>query len=230
MENKKWKEFEKLTGKCYMSMAGLGESRENWDKAYEMLKQILTEERKKQPDYGAELYLLDEITDYGYDVDGWLEDYLDEVEMRDDGEQMIAVCDELTGLFRWEEQRPSNIMFLKASALRQLGRNEESAEYCGKWVADEPDNPVAVAADIYALLSIQDWDAGERLIKQHIQEDTRCTDANEVIFTAAAKFYEESGDKKKWKHIDKELDAYDEELGKYLSGMDADDEDDFAFF
>ena len=49
MKNKKWKEFEKLTRKCYMAMAGMEEGRDSWDKAFEMLKQVLAEERSREP-------------------------------------------------------------------------------------------------------------------------------------------------------------------------------------
>lgn len=230
MKNKKWDQFEKLTRKCYTGMAGMEESGDSWDKAFDMLKQVLAEERNREPGYGAELYQLDEITDYEYDVQGWLEDYLDEVDMGDDGERLLAVCDELMGMFRWEEEAPSDIKFLKASALKKLGRQEEAAEYCREWLAEEPDSVAAVAASIYALLSIQDMEACEKLIKQHIHEDTKCTEENDVIFTAAAEFYKMSGNEKEWKRLEDELEEYDKELEQYLKGWGEEDEGEILFF
>ena len=48
----------------------------------------------------AELYQLDEETDYAYDIQGWLEDYLDDLDMRESKEKLLEVCDELIGMFR----------------------------------------------------------------------------------------------------------------------------------
>ena len=74
----------------------------------------------------AELYQLDEETDYAYDIQGWLEDYLDDLDMRESKEKLLEVCDELIGMFRWEEEKPSDIRFLKSAALKSLGRAEEA--------------------------------------------------------------------------------------------------------
>ena len=87
MKNKKWREFERLAEECYLSMAGMGKGRECWHKAYEVLKEIIADGRSKQPDYSAELYQLDDDTDYCYDIQGWLEDYLDETESTDTAEE-----------------------------------------------------------------------------------------------------------------------------------------------
>lgn len=86
----------------------------------------------------AELYQLDEETDYAYDIQGWLEDYLDDLDMRESKEKLLEVCDELIGMFRWEEEKPSDIRFLKSAALKSLGRAEEAAAFCKKWLAEEP--------------------------------------------------------------------------------------------
>lgn len=219
----KWKEFGELTRSCYMTLAGLEQSQESWDQAYETLKEILAEERRSQPEYGAELYQLDEITDYEYDVQGWLEDYLDDLDFREDKEKLLKVCDELVELFRWEEEVPSDIRFMKASALRELGRNEEALEYCKAWRAEDADNLVAVAASVYACMAVQDMEAAEKLIVQYIPEGEKCTDENDILFTAAAKFYEAAGNKEAFERIDEELEAYDKALGAFFEGVDEED-------
>ena len=112
MKNKKWKEFDKLSRKCYMQMAGLEEACGCWDQAFEALKAVVVDERGREPEYAPELYLLDEDTDYEYDVQGWLEDYLDDLDMREDKEKLLGVCDELVSMFCWEEDKPSDIRFL----------------------------------------------------------------------------------------------------------------------
>ena len=59
MKNKKWKEFGKLAGKCYLAI-GMGEQdHEIWNQAFAALKEVVTAERSDGPDNIAELYLLD---------------------------------------------------------------------------------------------------------------------------------------------------------------------------
>ncbi len=86
----------------------------------------------------AELYQLDEETDYAYDIQGWLEDYLDDLDMRESKEELLEVCDELIGMFRWEEEKPSDIRFLKSAALKSLGRTEEAAAQSKKIGGEKP--------------------------------------------------------------------------------------------
>ena len=51
MNKRKWKEFKKQTQKCYLTMVGVEESRECWDKAYNILKDIITDGREEQKQY-----------------------------------------------------------------------------------------------------------------------------------------------------------------------------------
>lgn len=235
MKSKKWNEFYKLTGKCYACLAGIEQDRGCWQEAFAVLKEIVTEARNSRPEYFAELYQLDEETDYQYDVEGWLEDYLDEVDMREEHEKALEVCDELLGMFRWEEEKPSDIKFLKASALGNLGRNEDALQFCRQWMAEEPDNIMAVAANIYTDIRSHDHEDAEKLIKQHIHEETRCTEENDILFTAASAFYKASGNKKEQKRMERALQEYEDYLEKYMMGMDEDDllfddDDDGPFF
>lgn len=223
MMNKKWKEFQKLSEKCYLSMAGSKGDKECWNKAFEVLKEIIANGRNEQAEYGAELYLLDEDTDYCYDVQGWLEDYLDELDVREAHEKLLEVCDELIGMFQWKEDSPSNIKFLKSSTLNAMGRKDDAAEFCRQWLADEADSVAAVAANIYADIAIQDLDAAGQLIKQHIHEETQCTEENDILFTAASTYYQVIGNKKEKERIDQALEAYEEYLEGYLMGDEDDD-------
>ena len=208
MKNKKWKEFGKLAGKCYLAI-GMGEQdHEIWNQAFAALKEVVTAERSDGPDNIAELYLLDEITDYEYDVQGWLEDYLDDLDMREDKTELLKVCDELLGMFRWVEDMPSDINFLKSSALCSLGRKDEAVGFCKEWLEKAPDDFVAVAANVYALLEVNDMETAERLIRQHIQEDTECTDENDILFAAAVAYYKKAGNKKEMKRLDKAREEY----------------------
>ncbi len=59
-------------------MAGGGTDINDWNDCFDVLIQIIENERESNPDFGRELDLLDDETDYRHDVQGWIEDYLDE--------------------------------------------------------------------------------------------------------------------------------------------------------
>ena len=90
MKNKKWKQFEKLTDQCYMDMIGSDKDGICWEKAFELLMEIVREERQKEPNCFQEVYMLDEATDYQYDISEWIEDCLDEIDMREQYDVLLA--------------------------------------------------------------------------------------------------------------------------------------------
>lgn len=229
MKNKKWKEFEKLTGTCYVDL-GMGTvNHEIWDRAFEILKEIVADEKIKQPESVAELYLLDETTDDQYDVQGWLEDYLDDLDMRENKDELLKVCDELLSMFCWEEDVPSDIKFLKSSALRSLGRKDEAAKFCEEWLEEEPDNLVAVAANVYAFLETRDMEKAEKLIKQHIHEDTECGEENDILFEVAVAYYKVAGNKKEMKRLDKAREEYFKSIAQLFREFGIDEDDEFIW-
>lgn len=222
--NKKWNKFDQLTEKCYMNMIGAEEDNNCWIQAYEVLREIITEERKKQPDFALELYQLDEDTDYQYDVQGWLQDCIDELDMREERDSLLSVINELLELFQWKESSASEFKAVKSSVLSRLGRADEAADFCKEWIREEPDNIFAIAATIYASIAIRDMEKAEALIKQHIKEDTECTEDNDILFTAASTYYQVTGNKKEQKRIDKEIKKYEKFLEDFYMG---DAEEDF---
>ena len=103
MKNKKWKQFGKLTEQCYRNMIGAEKDSSCWEKAFELLMEIVREERQKEPNCFQEVYMLDEATDYKYDISEWLEDCLDETDMREEYEVLLGMCDTLLSLFAWPD-------------------------------------------------------------------------------------------------------------------------------
>ena len=53
-----------------------------WNRCFKLLTEIISDGRAQDPDFAKELYLLDDGTDYAHDLQGWLEDYLDELDIR----------------------------------------------------------------------------------------------------------------------------------------------------
>lgn len=225
MINSKWKKFENLTGKCYSNMIGTEKDGSCWQQAFELLKEAVLDERENDPDFAPELDLLDDATDYEYDILGWLEDCLDETDMKGEYETLLKMCDDLLKLFVWPEYSDSDLKFRKSSALSSLGRNKEAAEFCRKWIEKEPENMAAATAGVYALIGTREFDTAEELIKRFISEDSECSEDNDIMFTAASRFYEVIGNKKEKKRIDKEMKKYEECLEEYFNDFDPDEEE-----
>lgn len=226
MRNKKWKKFAKLTDKCYANMAGAESDASCWPRAFDLLMEILAEERANNPQYAPELVDLEEETDWAYDISGWMEDYLDELDMREEHELLLHSCDQLIQHFRWKEDSPEDFYFLKSTALSGLDRTQEAAAFCRAWMQERPDSFTAVAASIYAFLDAGELQEAEALMKKHIDKDAECTDETAILFTAASKYYERTGNLTEHKRMEDALEAYDSWLEEeWLGGEDDEDGD-----
>lgn len=215
-----WKKFDRLTSKCYANLAGLDTNPDVWDKAYEVLGEIIHEGRSQDSSYVPELYLLDEETDYEYDVCGWLEDYLDYLDAGTQYEKLRKICTELIGLFRWEEENPSDFRFYIASSLGAEGKKEEALAFCEEWYKKESGNVLGATALIYAKTAVGDFEGANQIVEQYIQEDSSCTDENDIVYIAAELLYKVSGNKKAEKRVSLAIQKYEEEVVAYLSDVD----------
>lgn len=229
MKNKKWKAFHKMVEKCYENMIGVEKDSSCWAKGFELLKEVILEERQTNPNFTRELEMVDDETDYAYDIQGWLEDCLDEIDMREDYKTLLKMCNDLLELFSWPEYTGSDIRFRKSIVLRQLGQTSESVDFCRKWIEKEPENIVAATATVYALISIKEFAEAEKLVDQFIIDKADCSDENDMMFIAASKLYEAEGKKKEKRQVDRALEEYDKSLEEYFLNPDF-DEDDFDFW
>ena len=217
--NKQWKVFDELTERCYTDMIRNTVNMVNWNSSFKLLTEIISDGRAGNPDFAKELYLLDDETDYEHDLQGWMEDYLGELEIREMYAELESVCRKLLGMFAWEEESPSDIRFLLASALEGQGKTQESLNLCREWTAKEPDNPYAVAALVYAKMNANDLEGAEEIVKQHISDSAVCDEDNDVIFAAAVRLYQKNGNKEMEKKMDNAREEYDKKLGAYLMGL-----------
>lgn len=227
MKNKKWNKFRKLTEKCYNNMIGAEKDGSCWEQAFELLMEIVREEREQNPNYASELELLDDATDYEYDIQGWLEDFLDEVEMRENHKLALYICNSLLDMFCWPEYTGSDIKFRKASAMEQLGQQKESVEFCEKWLQKEPENMIAACAGVYAFIKVKAFEKAEKLVEQFIPDKSQCSEENDMMFTAASVLYQATGRKKDKKAVDKALEEYDEYLKEQFAYPEYDEEEEF---
>lgn len=210
MKNKKWKRFDQLTSVCMNHMAGVNADGTCWQKAFQLLKEILEEERSMNPEFAREWNQLDDETDFQYDVQGWMEDCLGELDLRGEYRMILTICDWVLESFDWKAESDSQFRFERAEALGNLGLVEEADLYCEKWVGEEPDNPQAAAALIYAKIKNEEPDGAKEAVRRYLPEGTECTDENCVLFYAAERLYEWCKDKKALKQIRQEIEKYDE--------------------
>ena len=229
--NKNWKHFDNLKEKCYLNMIGAEKDASCWTQAFELLKEIILEERKVNPEFASELEQIDDATDFALDIQSWLEDCLDEIDMREDYETLLMICDDLLDLFSWPEYTDSDINFRKAIVLQNLSRTTEAVTFCKQWLDKEPANIVAATAKVYALLGAKEYLEAGKLVDKFVPDKSECDDDNEIMFTAASKLYALTGNKKAKKEIDTAIDNYDKMLEEYFSDpdYDFDDEDELPF-
>lgn len=230
MPNKKWKQFDQLSHKCYLNLMEAEKDNDCWLKAFELVKEIALVERKNHPKSALSLEALDEMTDYEYDIQGWMEDCLDEFELLDGYETLLKMCDDLLELFDCD----SDIKFRKANALCELHQTEEAIAFCENWLKQEPENITAATATVYALIAAKEYDKAETLVDQFITDKSEISDENEIMFIAASKLYEAMNQKKKKKEIDLVIEKYDEDVDDILSflfdvDVDEDEDDGYPF-
>ena len=229
MKNKKWNKFNKLTDKCYSNMVGAEKDGSCWQQAFELLMEIVREERAQNPNYAPELELLDDVTDYSYDIQGWLEDCLDEMEMRKNHTLVLNMCNSLLDMFGWSEYTGSDLRFRKASAMAQLGQKKEAADFCKKWIQKEPENIVAACAGVYAFIEVKAFEEADKLVEQFIPDKSQCSEENDMMFVAASTLYQVTGRKKEKKAVDKAMKEYEKYLKEYFESPEFDDEDEEFF-
>jgi len=140
----------------------------------------------------------------------------------------LRVCEVLLDMFGWPEYTGTDIKFRKAAVLGELGRTREAVNFCKEWMQKEAENIWAFAAGIYAYISAKEFAAAEELVNRFIYDETECSDENEVLFTAASKLYEVTGNKKAQKRMNDALEEYDAAFEAYLNEYDS-EEDDFEF-
>lgn len=223
--NKAWKRFDKLSTQCYLNMASPEPTTSVWDEAFSVLLDIMNDGRSLDRDFAPELCDLEETIDFQFDVSGWLEDYLDELDVREQYEKLQKTCEKLLKLFRWQEDSPSDLRFRIASAMGAQGKKEEALTFCEKWYQKEPDNVQGITALIYAKIGAQDLTGAEQLVDKYISKNTVCSDENDIIFTAASLLYKVNGNEKAEKRIEQAIEKYEKEVEAYFSDTGEDELD-----
>lgn len=230
MKKYNWEEFETLVGHCYENIIGAYEDNSCWQQAFEMLISIVKNARQEHADFARELYQLEELEENHSDVQGWLDDCMDDLEMHGRWEQVLANCEELLTVFDWKEESPSDWYAVKVSALDELNRSAEAEAFCRGWISQEPENMQAASSMVYTLLRQKKLKEAEEIVDRYLTADTECTDDNDILFIAAERLYEANGNKKRQKQIGRALEEYDRYLEADFLSDDGEDSDDYWTF
>lgn len=215
--NKLWNKFKNLTSKCYLSMIQPDIEMSVWDDAFAALVEIVKAGREKDSNYAPELYYLDDLTDYEFQIEEWLEDYLRETDMREQYDKLEGICKTLLDLFQWKEENPVNLNFRIAAALGAQGKNGEAVSFCQKWYEEDESNILSATALIYAKLGAQDVEGAGKIVEKHLPEDMVCTDENDILFAASSLFYKVSKNEAKEQQINESMEKYQKELEEYYA-------------
>lgn len=223
-----WKKFDKLSGDCYSNMISSTPDKSVWDKAFDELIAVIESERKVNPDFAGELYQVDDETEFEHDVSGFLEDYMDELDMYKMYERLYEVCKTLLGMFHWVEDEPTDIRFILSKALKGQGKIGEAVAFCEKWHLEAVKNQseeagqVSAAALVYAQTDAGELAGAEKTVKEYLSDDAKCCEENEIIWRAAVRLYEAMGEKEKAKRMRKSMEKYEDEVDKMMEKEFAD--------
>lgn len=212
-----WGKFDELSSKAYSDRENEEASMENWDAGFDVLMEIVAKGRSRSRFFVRKLDQIDESTKGVHDVNGWLEDYLEELAVNGRYGQLEKVCGKLLETFDWDADSPSDLRFQMATALGSQGKQQEALKYCEEWYGEDTEDVTAAAALIYARIAVKDFEGAQKLVDQYITEDGHCTEDNDEIYMAASLLYKVTGNTQAETKINQELASYEEELEKYFS-------------
>ncbi len=205
-----------------MNMISSTMDKDVWDEAFDALVGIIESERKVNPDFAGELYQVDDETDFAHDVSGFLEDYMDELDMHKMYERLYEVCKTLLGMFHWVEDESTDIRFVLSKALKGQGKIGEAVVFCERWHQEAVKNQseeagqVSAAALVYAQTDAGELAGAEKVVKEYLPDNGKCCEENEMIWRAAVRLYETMGEKDKARRMRRSLEKYEDEVDKMM--------------
>ena len=211
-----WEKFDQLSSKAYSDRENNVQSMDNWDAGFAVLMEIVEKGRQKSRFFVRKLDQIDESTKGVHDVNGWMEDYLEELAVQEKYGQLEKVCGKLLELFDWDADS-SDIKFQMATALASQGKQQEALKYCEEWYAQDGEDVTAATALIYARIAVKDFAGAQELVDKYISADGQCTEDNDVVYMAASLLYKVTGNKEAEEKTNQKLREYERELEKYFS-------------
>lgn len=140
----KWEKFAELTARCYKASESGDTLNECWCAAFDALMEIIEEERGADNSFARELGDLEKLTDFKFNIEGLILDYLDRLWEVGDYEKICTGSDRIISAFDWHVESSSAIRTRAVNALIKMGKEDEAMQYCLEWIQAEPEDVNAV--------------------------------------------------------------------------------------
>lgn len=191
LHSEKWEQAGEMLRKSRLSTLVEGNKDEAcWQEAFDLTTEAILEERTFDEEFAPEVSTLDAYTGGKYLLRESLEAYFNHLEKEEKWEEVIASCEKVMGLFRWEKQKPSEFMFRKGNALESLKRYEEAEQFGKEWLETYPDDLYAAASNVYLLVSMEKYDEAEAITERYLGENLICDESTDTFFLAAYRLFE----------------------------------------
>lgn len=156
--NPKWDKFAELTARCYKAAENGNTLNECWHDAFDALMDIIESERMEDKSFARELGDLEKLTDFKFNIEGLILDYLDRLWKVGDYEKICTSGDRIIGAFDWHIESSSAIRTKVANALIKMGKKDEAVQYCLEWIKAEPEDVNAVMTKKALLMDAEGED------------------------------------------------------------------------
>jgi len=205
-----WKETMEKIRICHLSLIGTTKADiEDWRQAFEGLVKSVKEERVNYPEFAEELSQLTEATGSIYDFNDIFEEYFDHLEEKSAWQDVIASCDELVSLFKWNTKQPSEYMFRKGNALEKSGDLKGAKAFGQEWLSKYPTDLYAVASNVFILIELKEYEEADKLTKKYLTDDLICNKTNDTFFMAAYRLCEITKDINAKQRIETKIAEYE---------------------
>lgn len=220
-----WAKFDDYAEECYENLSGEIMDLSIWNMAFGAFLEAISSSRMFIPGSARELSQLDEDTDYMYDVQGWLHDYITILEQIELYDEVMAVCNLIIVMFEWKKESPTFFRFMVATILAAQDNTEKYNDFCEEWYQKEPDDAIAAGCLISAKVAVHDLDAALELVEKHYDDDMQCDMTNDTLFFAVELVYMLTDKQDEAEKVHAKLAMYSEMLGEEIDRIDKELED-----
>lgn len=148
----KWERFAELTAHCYKAAEDGNTLNMCWNEAFDALMDVIAGEREEDESFARELGDLEKLTDFKFNIEGLILDYLDKLWKAGDYEKLCASGERIVNTFDWRVESSSAIRLRIINALVKMEKKDEAVQYCLEWIKAEPED-VNAAMTKKALLA-----------------------------------------------------------------------------
>ena len=159
-----------------------------------------------------DIFEVDEVTDYEYDLGEWIEDMMLSYQRMGKHEKCIRFCREVLETFSWKNASPAMFKRCIGECLLALGKTEEGDQWYEDWLGSEWDPDAAIAGTFY-WMARRNYGKAEQILDRILEESEGTADYD-GFYRSAAVFYRQMGKEKKAEAFDRMEEEYAERLKK----------------